>query len=190
MKEQLAAGLSERQVTELVENNEVDAGEIFGQPPLPAGAGLALQPVHQVDDGIEAAPGAAADAGPCNSYRQMRLAGAGSADQHSIALFSQKDAAHQIADQRLVDRGASEVEVLDVLGQRQLGDGPALPVAPEFRTVEGAGHFAFLAPCTPALARAAALLCSDPPGFDRVAFHRAFNSAVTRFFAARLGGLP
>jgi predicted dienelactone hydrolase len=66
----------------------------------------------------------------------------------------------------------------------------ALPVAPEFWTVEGAGHFAFVAPCTPALARAAALLCSDPPGFDRVAFHRAFNSAVTRFFAARLGGLP
>src|SRR5205823_14119406 len=62
MKEQLAAGLSERQVAELVENNEVDAGEIFGEPPLPAGAGLALQPVDEVDDGVEAAPGAATDA--------------------------------------------------------------------------------------------------------------------------------
>jgi hypothetical protein len=30
---------------------------------LPAGAGLALQPVHEVDGGIEAPPGAAADAG-------------------------------------------------------------------------------------------------------------------------------
>jgi hypothetical protein len=53
----------------------------------------------------------------------MRLAGASSADQHGIALFGQKDAARQIADQRLVDWCAGEVEVLDVLGQRQLGDG-------------------------------------------------------------------
>ena len=48
----------------------------------------------------------------------MRLAGAGSADQHSIALFGQKGAARQIADQRLVDRRAGEVEVVDVFGQR------------------------------------------------------------------------
>jgi hypothetical protein len=77
MKEQLAAGLSEGQVAEFVENDEVHAREIFGEPPLPAGAGFALQPVDEVDDGVEAAPGAAADAGPRNSYGQMRLAGAG-----------------------------------------------------------------------------------------------------------------
>src|SRR5438309_10775380 len=123
MKEQLAASLSEGQVAELVENDEVHAREIFGEPPLPAGAGFALQPIDEIDDGIEAAPGAAADAGSRNSYGQMRLAGASSADQHGIALFSQKDAARQIADQRLVDWCAGEVEVLDVLGQRQLGDG-------------------------------------------------------------------
>src|SRR6516162_5782469 len=123
MKEQLAAGLSERQVAEFVENNEVHAGEIFGEPPLPAGVGFALQPVDEVDDGVEAAPGAAADASPRNSYGQMRLAGAGSADQHSVALFGEKGAARQIADQRLIDRRAVEVEVVDVLGQRQLGDG-------------------------------------------------------------------
>ena len=53
----------------------------------------------------------------------MRLAGAGSADQYSVALFGEKGAARQIADQRLIDRRAGEVEVVDVLGQRQLGDG-------------------------------------------------------------------
>src|SRR5246127_4751351 len=83
MKEQLAAGLSEGQIAELVENNEVHAGEIFGEPPLPPGAGLAFKPVDEVDDGIEAPPGAAADAGPRYRYGQMRPAGAGSADQHS-----------------------------------------------------------------------------------------------------------
>ena len=51
------------------------------------------------------------------------FAGAGSADQHGVALFGEKGAARQIADQRLVDRRAGEVEVVDVLGQRQLGDG-------------------------------------------------------------------
>ena len=53
MKEQLAAGLSEGQIAELVENDEVHAGEIFGEPPLPAGAGFALQPIDEIDDGIE-----------------------------------------------------------------------------------------------------------------------------------------
>src|SRR5262249_48227172 len=123
MKEQLATGLSERQVAELVENNEVHASEIFGEPPLPAGAGFALQPVDQVNDREEAASGAAADASSRNSYGQMRLAGAGAADQHSVALFGEKGAARQIADQRLVDRCAGEVELVDVFGQRQLGNG-------------------------------------------------------------------
>jgi hypothetical protein len=49
----------------------------------------------------------------------MRLAGAGSADQHGIALFGQKGAARQIADQRLIDRRAGEVEVPDVPGLRR-----------------------------------------------------------------------
>jgi predicted dienelactone hydrolase len=66
----------------------------------------------------------------------------------------------------------------------------ALPVAPEFRAVQGAGHFAFVAPCTEALATVTALLCSDSPGFDRVAFHREFNRAVVSFFAAHLGVTP
>jgi hypothetical protein len=57
MKEQPTAGLSEGQIAEFVENDEVHAGEIFGEPPLPAGAGFAVQPIDEVDDGIEAAPG-------------------------------------------------------------------------------------------------------------------------------------
>jgi predicted dienelactone hydrolase len=62
----------------------------------------------------------------------------------------------------------------------------ALPIAPEFHAVPGAGHFAFVAPCSEALASVATMLCSDPPGFDRVAFHRDFNRAVVTFFAAQL----
>ena len=43
MKEQLAAGRSEGQIAELVENNEVHAGEIFGEPPLPTGAEIKMK---------------------------------------------------------------------------------------------------------------------------------------------------
>jgi hypothetical protein len=43
-----------------------------------------------VDDGVEAASCAAADAGPSNRYGQMRLAGAGSTDQQGVALFVEK----------------------------------------------------------------------------------------------------
>jgi predicted dienelactone hydrolase len=61
-----------------------------------------------------------------------------------------------------------------------------LPVKPEYHVIPNAGHFAFLAPCTPALAAVAAEICHDPSGFDRAAFHREFNAAVVAFFKAKL----
>ena len=53
----------------------------------------------------------------------MRLAGPGAADQNGVALLGEEGAAGEIANERLVDRGARELEVVDVLGERQLGDG-------------------------------------------------------------------
>ena len=53
----------------------------------------------------------------------MRLARAGSADQDDVALLGDEAAAGEIAHQSLVDRRVLEGEVVDVLGQRQLGDG-------------------------------------------------------------------
>ncbi|KQW57653.1 alpha/beta hydrolase family protein [Variovorax sp. Root411] len=65
-----------------------------------------------------------------------------------------------------------------------------LPVAPDWRVVEKAAHFAFLAPCTPALLEAMPEICRDGPGFDRVAFHAAFNAEVLAFFRQHLGPKP
>ncbi|WP_312163731.1 prolyl oligopeptidase family serine peptidase [Phenylobacterium sp.] len=62
----------------------------------------------------------------------------------------------------------------------------ALPTAPEFHRVEGAGHFDFLRPCTPQLAAAAPEVCAPTPGFDRAAFHLRFNEEVVRFLKAKL----
>ncbi len=53
----------------------------------------------------------------------MRLTGSGSTDQDNIALLGDEAAGGQIAHESFVDRRVLEGEVLDVLGQRQLGDG-------------------------------------------------------------------
>lgn len=60
----------------------------------------------------------------------------------------------------------------------------ALPKAPEFHAVAGAGHFDFLMPCvTP---DALPEICSSKPGFDRAAFHRTFNAQIVRFLTETL----
>jgi predicted dienelactone hydrolase len=61
-----------------------------------------------------------------------------------------------------------------------------LPQPPEWHVASGATHFAFLAPCSAAMARAAPDICQDHPGFDRSAFHAQFNAQVVRFFSHHL----
>ena len=60
-----------------------------------------------------------------------------------------------------------------------------LPSTTDFHTAEGAVHLSFLAPCT---AETPPMLCRDRDGFDRSAFHRSFNEAVTAFFRQHLVG--
>lgn len=62
----------------------------------------------------------------------------------------------------------------------------ALPKAPDYRVVPQAGHFDFLAPCGDALANVAPVICKSAAGFDRAAFHQAFNAAVLEFFGKHL----
>jgi hypothetical protein len=54
---------------------------------------------------------------------QMRLARAGAADEDGVALGGDEGAGGEVAHERLFDGRASDVEVDDVFGQRQLGDG-------------------------------------------------------------------
>jgi predicted dienelactone hydrolase len=61
-----------------------------------------------------------------------------------------------------------------------------LKVHPDSHLVQGADHFVFLAPCSEGLAAAAPQICQDPAGFDRAAFHRAFNQSVADFFTTTL----
>ena len=54
VEQQLAAGLGERQVAELVEDDEVDTGEAVGDAALAANLDLGLELVDEVDDVEEA----------------------------------------------------------------------------------------------------------------------------------------
>lgn len=62
----------------------------------------------------------------------------------------------------------------------------------ESHLVPSAGHFAFRAPCDPALEtanpRVWAMACVDAPGFDRQAFQARFTADVVSFFSRNLGG--
>ena len=62
----------------------------------------------------------------------------------------------------------------------------ALPQRPEYHVVAGADHFDFLAPCSEDLAHYVPEICQEHGGFDRAAFHQAFNSEVVRFLQRSL----
>jgi predicted dienelactone hydrolase len=66
----------------------------------------------------------------------------------------------------------------------------SLPARHEYHAVPNAGHFAFLIPCPPALANERREVCTDAPGFDRVAFHKHFNADVLVFFRTHLVRAP
>jgi len=55
VEQQLSAGLSEGQIAELVEDDEVQTGKIIGEASLAASPPLGLEPVDEIDGVEEAA---------------------------------------------------------------------------------------------------------------------------------------
>src|SRR5712672_3258796 len=72
---------------------------MIGEPALPSIAGLGLEPVDEVDHVVEPAAGAGSDAASGNRDGKMRLAGAGPADQHGVALLGDEAAAGEVVDE-------------------------------------------------------------------------------------------
>jgi predicted dienelactone hydrolase len=69
----------------------------------------------------------------------------------------------------------------------------ALHISPVIKTLAGitmipkAGHYVFLAPCSPQLTKDAPDICKDPAGVDRVAEHEKINASALTFFRKTLG---
>jgi hypothetical protein len=68
VEQKLTAGLSEWEVAQFVENDEVHPGQMFGEPALTSVAGLAFETVDEVDDVVKAPAGTGADAAPGDGY--------------------------------------------------------------------------------------------------------------------------
>jgi predicted dienelactone hydrolase len=64
---------------------------------------------------------------------------------------------------------------------------PLLQSIAGVKAIPGAGHYVFLAPCSPGLAREAPDLCADAPGVDRAAEHARINADALAFYRAKLG---
>ncbi len=62
----------------------------------------------------------------------------------------------------------------------------SLPTPPEYTLIPRAGHYVFLAPCTPESAEQAQELCMDAPGVDREKLHRELAADAERFFSRTL----
>ena len=77
MEQQLPAGLGEGEIAEFVEDDEVEAREIIGEPSLAASARLSLELIDEIDAGEEAPARSGSDAASRDGDGQMRLAGAG-----------------------------------------------------------------------------------------------------------------
>ena len=61
---------------------------------------------------------------------------------------------------------------------------------PEYRIARGAGHFAYLAPCSLEFKKSEPKLCKDPAGFNRELWHQTMNAAVVSFFKRQLQPIP
>ena len=73
MEQELTAGLRKGQIAQLIENGEVQPGQMIGDAALTARPALALETVYQVDDIEEAAASAGADAGRATAMARCVL---------------------------------------------------------------------------------------------------------------------
>src|SRR5262249_57324888 len=71
MKQHLPAANRERQVAQLVENDEIDADKLVGEFSGLAGAGLGLELIDQIDGSEEAHAGTVAHAISADRYGQV-----------------------------------------------------------------------------------------------------------------------
>ena len=99
MEEQGPARRAERQVAQLVENQQVNVRQAVVQPPCLAGCLLLFQHIDEIDHRIEAHPLALfADSGHAQGGRQMRLASTGAANQHhGVRCVGEVDAGQRVA---------------------------------------------------------------------------------------------
>ncbi|MNT46366.1 hypothetical protein D3C72_1830030 [compost metagenome] len=123
MEQELTSGLRERQVSEFVEDDEVEACKVISHPTLLSVACFRFQAIDQIDDIVEAPTRPVTDKRTGNCNGQMALARSRAADKNDVALVGNEGAGGQFSDQGFINGRVCKIEVVNVLCQRQFGDG-------------------------------------------------------------------
>src|ERR1700690_1909304 len=133
MEEQSSAGGAERQVAQLVEDDEIGVGEPGGDLAWFALKLLLFKSVDEFNGGEEAdALAVMLDGLDADRGGEMRLPRAGAADQDDIVRILQELASVELTRKRLVDLAAGEVEASKVSIVREAG---------RFELIGGRAHF-------------------------------------------------
>ncbi len=105
------------------------------------------------------------------------------ADPANTFLFGPDDLAAVTAP---IEVWSSELGGAGVTRESVAAVSRKLPSRPDARIVPNAAHWSFLAPCSSGQARSNPRICVDAENFDRVAFHKEFNSELLAFFRKNL----
>jgi hypothetical protein len=88
--------LGEGQIAELIEDHEVDPGQLISNPALPPIAGLSLETIDEIDDVVEAAAVPERMQLLAIAMARWVLPVPVTADQHGITLLSNEVAAGEV----------------------------------------------------------------------------------------------
>src|SRR5271167_2334297 len=104
----MTAGLAEREIAEFVDDDEIIAQQILGEPPAAAGGFLVFELIDEIDQIEETSPGAGA-----NDRRSH-------ADEDRVAFGVEESAGGEFANLAFIDRRIREDKLVDVLEDRKL----------------------------------------------------------------------
>lgn len=120
MEEQLPTSLSEGEIAEFIEHDEVEPGQVRWSAIRPwRPARLSISRLLTRSTTLKKRPRApVADARTSYGDGQMRLSRSDSTDHNDVALIGDERATGKVADQVFVDGCTGEVEVIDIFCQR------------------------------------------------------------------------
>ena len=126
MEQQLSAGLAERQIAEFVDDDEIVAQQVLGEPAAASGGLFLLELIDQIDEVEEASPGAGTNDRRGHGDAKMGFAGAGPADEDGIALGVEEDAGGELTNLPFIDRRIGEDECVNIFENREFGAADAI----------------------------------------------------------------
>src|SRR6202522_4484689 len=116
----MTAGLAERKIAEFVDDDEIIAQQILGEPPAAAGGFLLFELIDEIDQIEETSPGAGANDRRSHADAKMGFARACAADEDRVAFGVEESAGGEFANLAFIDRRIREDELVDVLEDRKL----------------------------------------------------------------------